>query len=105
MSTFKQRKTARGSFTQNTINAAVKDVMVHNFSIRKACKKHWTSPPYVDMFNKLEMAIHWMLRRSLSQRIRHVTFYALACMNCLFQQTIGFWSYSIQFFLHCFLES
>ena len=40
MPTFKQIKTACDLFTQNAINAAVKDFVVHNFSIRKTCKKH-----------------------------------------------------------------
>jgi len=31
-----------------------------------------TSPPYVDMLYKLEMAVHSMLQRSLAQQIRYV---------------------------------
>jgi len=37
----------------------------------------WKSPIYVDMLNKLEMAIHSTLQRSLAQEIRYITVYAL----------------------------
>jgi len=39
MPTFKQN-TVCGLVTQSAVNTAVKDVVVHNFSIRKTCKNN-----------------------------------------------------------------